>query len=86
VEEAMLATAAHHTKDLGCKAVSAEHIPTAKNKPIRKWLESLPGITIDENTFSLKNSFPYPPHIKITVSEVAEKKVGETTTREKTLA
>ena len=82
----MVATAARQAKDLGCDEVSAEHIPTAKNKPIRKWLESLPGITMDGNTFSLKNSFPYPPHIKITVSEVADKNIRENTAHEKTLA
>ncbi len=86
VEEAMVATAARQAKDLGCDVVSAEHIPTAKNKPIRKWLESLPGITMDGNTFSLKNSFPYPPHIKITKSEVSEKNIRENSAHEKTLA
>ena len=53
---------------------------------MRKWLESLPGIIMNGNTFSLKNSFPYPPHIKIAVSEAREKMTHENAAHEKTLA
>jgi FkbH-like protein len=75
VEDAMFATVLQHARDIGCETVFAECIPSAKNLPCRKWLQSLPAVENEANrfAFSLKNTITFPPHIAIDFCKVDEK-------------
>jgi FkbH-like protein len=67
VEEAMLAAATQHARYSGCNVLSVEYIPTARNQPCRRWLESLPCLRQEGNrfVFPLGDPLPFPQHIRI---------------------
>lgn len=78
VEEAMLATVAQHARDSGCELVWAEYIPSARNQPCGKWLQSLPYVERKENRFvlPLKNPLAFPRHTRMSFWGTTHEKVS----------
>jgi FkbH-like protein len=74
VEDAMLAAAMQYARNAGCQTVRAEYIPSAKNQPCRKWLQTL-GARVEGNCFtvSLRDEITFPPHIRVAFREADEK-------------
>jgi FkbH-like protein len=70
VEESIVSTVANHAKSLGCQELYAEFIPTPKNQPCERWLESLPNFAREGNIFRLSplHSIDFPPHVRITMA------------------
>jgi FkbH-like protein len=75
VEDAMVATVLRHARENGCDTVFAEHVPSAKNEPCRKWLASLPAFDSTSNraVFTLDAETRFPVHIEIVHAKVDEK-------------
>jgi len=68
IEEALLATAIHHARELGAKDVYARYMPTSKNKPCLDFFKSLaPRFQQQGELFILKGKqpFPVPEHIEL---------------------
>jgi len=68
IEEAMLATAIHHARELGVEGVYARYIPTPKNKPCLDFFKSLaPRFQQQGESFigDGKMPFPVPKHIEL---------------------
>jgi FkbH-like protein len=74
VEEAMLATAVQHAQSLGCEELYARFIPTPKNDPLSRWLQSQPQLAQDGTTFRLLMDEPVNPprHVRIQMSHLHE--------------
>jgi predicted enzyme involved in methoxymalonyl-ACP biosynthesis len=78
VEEAMLATVAQHARDSGYELLWGEYIPSARNQPCWKWLQSLPYVERKENRFvlSLKNPLAIPRHTRMSFSGTTHENVS----------
>ena len=67
VEETMLSTVAQNARNLGCRELVAEHLPTPKNQPIEKWFSHCPQAQKTGATFrfSLEKDFEFPKHVAL---------------------
>jgi FkbH-like protein len=73
VEETMLATIIAHARTSGCQRVWADYVPSAKNEPIRKWLQSVShdwqGSRV---SFQTSRPFSAPRHATVTLTGIDE--------------
>jgi FkbH-like protein len=70
VEEAMISVMANRARESGYERVEATFIPTPKNKPCLRWLESQSAFVKEDGTFflDLSRDIPLPKHVRITCS------------------
>lgn len=67
VEDAMLATVMQHAREVGCGVLSAKYVPSSRNVPCKRWLESLSPVSQEGNRFifSLATPRARPRHIQL---------------------
>jgi FkbH-like protein len=67
VEEAMLCIVAQHARNAGCAELCAEYIPSPKNQPCERWLQSQARMQRENGSFRLPlaDAPAMPVHVKI---------------------
>lgn len=66
VEQAMLATAARLARKAEFDTIEVDYVPTAKNKPMLHFLESIPQIRRADNTFTIRaDDCRCPEHLEL---------------------
>lgn len=75
VEETMLVVTAKFAMAMDCLELNLDFMPTAKNQPCGKWLQSLSVLERDGNRFKLStlNALKYPSHVTVVLPKNDEK-------------
>jgi FkbH-like protein len=71
VEETMLIASARRARELGYTELYAEFLPTPKNQPCERWLQSQSLLAREKNVYrlTLQNGLEFPSHVKVTLPE-----------------
>jgi FkbH-like protein len=74
VEETMLHAIADQARQLSCLELRTTYLPTPKNRPCIRWLESQPYFTKEDHTFrlSLNQTPDLPRHVTLTLAPCHE--------------